>query len=156
MFFSDTEQITLSAVRRLITNVGKENIWDLVNLRICDRVGTGRPKEEPYRLRKYESMIEQALTDPVSLKQLKINGARIMDVTHEKPGRVVGLMLNALFQEVLEDPSKNSVEYLESRALHMKALPIAELQKLADLGKEAAEEKNEENLANIRKEFHVK
>jgi putative nucleotidyltransferase with HDIG domain len=34
MFFSDTEQITLSAVRRLITNVGKENIWDhrFVNL----------------------------------------------------------------------------------------------------------------------------
>jgi len=27
MFFSDTEQITLSAVRRMIVNVGKENIW---------------------------------------------------------------------------------------------------------------------------------
>lgn len=156
MFFSDTEQISLSAVRRLISNVGKDNIWDLMNLRICDRVGTGRPKEEPYRFRKYQSMIEQALTDPVSLKQLKIDGARIMDVTHERPGRVIGLILNALFQEVLEDPSKNTVEYLEQRALHMKALPLAELQKLADLGKEAVEEKNEENLANIRKEFHVK
>ncbi|MEK7157182.1 MAG: HD domain-containing protein, partial [Patescibacteria group bacterium] len=37
MFFSDPEQITLSAVRRMITNVGEENIWDLLNLRICDR-----------------------------------------------------------------------------------------------------------------------
>ena len=61
MFFSDTETITLSAVRRMIVNVGEENIWDLVNIRMCDRIGTGRPKENPYRLRKYESMIEEAL-----------------------------------------------------------------------------------------------
>ena len=44
MFFSDPEQITLSAVRRMIKNVGEENIWDLLNLRICDRIGTGRPR----------------------------------------------------------------------------------------------------------------
>jgi putative nucleotidyltransferase with HDIG domain len=31
MFFSDTEQITISAVRRMIANVGKENIWDLMD-----------------------------------------------------------------------------------------------------------------------------
>jgi putative nucleotidyltransferase with HDIG domain len=50
MFFSDPEQITLSAVRRMIRNVGEGNIWDLLNLRICDRIGTGRPKEQPFRL----------------------------------------------------------------------------------------------------------
>ena len=44
MFFSDTEQVTLSAVRRIIANVGKENIWDLMNVRSCDRIGMGRPK----------------------------------------------------------------------------------------------------------------
>ena len=74
MFFSDTEQITLSAVRRMIVNVGRENIWELMNIRICDRIGTGRPKEDPYRLRKYHSMIEEALRDPVSLSMLKIDG----------------------------------------------------------------------------------
>jgi tRNA nucleotidyltransferase (CCA-adding enzyme) len=78
MFFSDPDEITLSAVRRLIARVGEENIWDLINLRICDRIGTGRPKEEPYRLRKFESMIEEALKAPVSLKKLKINGDNIM------------------------------------------------------------------------------
>jgi len=61
MFFSDPEKVTLSAVRRIIRNVGQENIWDLVHLRICDRIGTGRPKEQPFRLRKYQSMIEEAL-----------------------------------------------------------------------------------------------
>ncbi len=156
MFFSDTEQITLSAVRRLITNVGKEKIWDLVNLRICDRVGTGRPKEEPYRLRKYQSMIEQALTDPISLKQLKIDGKRIMDVTQETPGPRVGLTLNALFGEVLEDPSKNTVDYLENRALHMKTLELKELKKLADSGKEVIQNENDKKLESIKKEFKVK
>jgi poly(A) polymerase/tRNA nucleotidyltransferase (CCA-adding enzyme) len=79
MFFSDTQTITLSAVRRMISNVGQENIWDLINIRICDRIGTGRPKENPYRLRKYKSMIEEALRDPVSVGMLKIDGKRIME-----------------------------------------------------------------------------
>lgn len=57
MFFSDTEQISLSAVRRLIVNVGKENVWDLMDLRVCDRIGTGRPKEDPYRLRMYKVVV---------------------------------------------------------------------------------------------------
>ena len=61
LFFSDTEVITLSAVRRLVRNVGPENVWDLMNVRFCDRIGMGRPKESPYRLRKYESMIEEAM-----------------------------------------------------------------------------------------------
>jgi tRNA nucleotidyltransferase (CCA-adding enzyme) len=63
MFFSDPDQITLSAVRRMIANVGKEDIWDLMNLRVCDRIGTGRPKAKPFRFRKYQSMIEEALRD---------------------------------------------------------------------------------------------
>lgn len=156
MFFSDTEQITLSAVRRLITNVGKENIWDLIDLRVCDRVGTGRPKEEPYRLRMYQSMVEQALKDPVTLKMLKIEGKRIMDVTQETPGPKIGYILNALFNEVLEDPAKNTQEYLEERALHMKTMPLEELRKLADAGKEEMEEKNKEMVREIRKQFKVK
>src|SRR6185503_10548301 len=91
MFFSDTEQITLSAVRRMIVNVGRENIWDLMNVRICDRVGTGRPKEDPYRLRKYHSMIEEALRDPISVGMLKIDGKKIMEVAAIPAGPKIGL-----------------------------------------------------------------
>src|SRR3989344_5690366 len=39
LFFSDTEKITLSAVRRVIRKVGPENIWELMKLRACDRIG---------------------------------------------------------------------------------------------------------------------
>lgn len=156
MFFSDTEQISSSAVRRMISNVGKDMIWDLMNLRICDRVGTGRPKEEPYRFRVYQAMVEQALQDPVTLKMLKIDGKRIMDVTQETPGPKIGFILHALFQEVIEGPAKNTVEYLEERALHMKSMPVEELKKMAEQGKEGMEEKNEEQAFAIKKQFHVK
>jgi putative nucleotidyltransferase with HDIG domain len=156
MFFSDTEQITISAVRRLITNVGKENIWDLVNLRICDRIGTGRPKEEPYRLRMYESMIEQALKDPITLKMLKTDGKRIMDVTHETPGPKIGYVLHALFDEVLENPKKNTEEYLDNQATFLMKLSVEELKELGEAGKKEMEGKNDEMVKEIRKQFKVK
>ncbi len=156
MFFSDTEQITLSAVRRLITNVGKDNIWNLIDLRICDRVGTGRPKEEPYRLRMYQSMVEQALKDPISLKMLKTDGKRIMDVTQETPGPKIGYVLHALFDEVLEDPLKNTEEYLDEKAKELMKLSVDELKALGQAGKEEMEQKNEEQVKEIRKQFKVK
>ncbi len=156
MFFSDTEQITLSAVRRLITNVGKDNIWDLIDLRICDRIGTGRPKEEPYRLRMYESMVEQALKDPISLKMLKTDGKRIMDVTQETPGPKIGFILHALFNEVLDTPEKNTEEYLDGRTKELMKLSLEELRSLGEAGKEEMTEKNKELVKEIRKKFRVK
>jgi poly(A) polymerase/tRNA nucleotidyltransferase (CCA-adding enzyme) len=156
MFFSDTEQISLSAVRRMISNVGKDMIWDLMNLRMCDRVGTGRPVENPYRFRAYQAMVEQAMKDPVTLKMLKIDGKRIMDVIQETPGPKIGFILHALFQEVIDEPEKNTTEYLEERALHMKSLPLEELKHLAERGKEEMEEKNDNQIKEIKKQFHVK
>jgi hypothetical protein len=156
MFFSDTDQISLSAVRRMIANVGEDMIWELMNLRMCDRVGTGRPVENPYRFRAYQAMVEQAMKDPVTLKMLKIDGKRIMGVTRETPGPKIGYILHALFEEVIENPEKNTIEYLEERALHMKSLPIEELKLLAEKGKEEMEEKNVEIVKEIKKQFHVK
>ncbi len=156
MFFSDTEQITLSAVRRMIANVGRENIWDLMNLRICDRIGTGRPKEDPYRLRKYHAMIEEALRDPISVGMLRIDGKRIMDVTRITPGPKVGFTLHALLEEVLEDPTKNTEEYLENRAKELVLLPEKELQELGEKGKQSKEEADEEEIKKIRGKHWVK
>jgi tRNA nucleotidyltransferase/poly(A) polymerase len=155
MFFSDTEQITLSAVRRMIANVGRENIWDLMNLRICDRIGTGRPKEDPYRLRKYHAMIEEVMRDPVSVGMLKIDGKRLMDVTHVTPGPAIGFALHALLEEVLEDPMKNNEEYLENRAKELVLLPISELEALGKQGKQSKEEADEEEIKKIRSNHWV-
>jgi putative nucleotidyltransferase with HDIG domain len=155
MFFSDPEKVTLSAVRRIIANVGKENIWELINLRICDRIGTGRPKEQPFRLRKYQSMIEQALRDPISVGMLAVDGAAVMQITGEKPGPRVGWILHALLEEVLDDPTKNTTEYLHKRVKELAALPPQELQRIGESGKEKKEEKEEEAIKDIRKKYFV-
>ena len=98
MFFSDTELITLSAVRRIITRVGKENIWALMDVRECDRVGM-KKKEAPYRLRKYFAMIEEALRDPISVGQLKINGEFMIKELGIKPGPRMGWILHAFLKK---------------------------------------------------------
>jgi putative nucleotidyltransferase with HDIG domain len=156
MFFSDTEQISLSAVRRMIVNVGRENIWDLMNLRICDRIGAGRPKEDPYRLRKYHSMIEEALRDPISVGMLNIDGKKIMEITKNTPGPKIGFTLHALLEEVLEDPTKNTTEYLENKAIELMELPESELKKLGEKGKISKEEADNEEIKKIRSEHRVK
>ncbi len=156
MFFSDTEQISLSAVRRMVANVGKENIWDLMNVRICDRIGTGRPKEDPYRLRKYHAMIEEAMRDPISVGMLKIDGKKLMEITQTPAGPKIGYTLHALLEEVLEDPSKNTTEYMEKRGQQLIQLPESELRELGEKGKESKEEKDQELIGEIRKKHWVK
>ncbi len=155
MFFSDPDQITLSAVRRMIQNVGEENIQDLLNIRICDRIGTGRPKEQPFRFRKYKAMVDEALRDPISVSMLKIDGARIMDVTREKPGPRVGFILHALLEEVLEDPAKNDADYLEKTAEKLSGLGDIELRTLGEAGKKRKEEEDEKELRELRSKHHV-
>lgn len=156
MFFSDTEQITLSAVRRMVANVGKDHIWELMNVRICDRIGTGRPKENPYRLRKYKAMIEEALRDPISVGMLKINGSRLMEVTQMQPNPKIGFILHALLEEVLENPKLNTSEYLERRALELVKLSENDLRKLGEEGKNKKERADEKIVSEIRGKHGVK
>lgn len=155
MFFSDPDQITLSAVRRIIANVGKENIDDLLKLRICDRIGTGRPKEQPFRLRKYMAMVDQALKDPISVAMLKTDGSRIMEVFHAKPGPKIGYALHALLEEVLDDPKRNTREYLDTRTKELLELPEEELKTLGEAGKKAREEKEDAEVRDIMEKHHV-
>ena len=155
MFFSDTEQITHSAVRRIVTRVGKEHIWDLMDVRTCDRIGTGRPKESPYRLRKYHSMVDEVMRDPLSVGMLKINGGKIIEITKVSPGPKIGHILHALLEEVLDDPGRNSEEYLEKRALELHMLPEGELTKIGEQAKQAKEKEEEKTLEAIRKKHWV-
>ncbi|MFH0803787.1 MAG: HD domain-containing protein, partial [Candidatus Tagabacteria bacterium] len=156
LFFSDTEIITLSAVRRIITNVGPENIWDLMKVRFTDRVGMGRPKEEPYRLRKYEAMIEQALRDPLSVSMLKIDGNKIMEITKIEPSPKVGYILHALLEKVLDDPSYNNEDWLEGETKRLADLPEKELEKIGQSGKEKRAELEEAEIEKIMEKYRVR
>ncbi|MCE9541519.1 HD domain-containing protein [Candidatus Kaiserbacteria bacterium] len=154
MFFSDPDVVTLSAVRRLIARVGQENIVDLVNLRVCDRIGTGRPKEHPFRLRKYMSMIDEAMRDPVSVGMLKIDGAKLIE-KGEAPGPRIGWILHALLEEVLDEPSKNTEEYLEKRAGEMSDMADEALKELGEKGKDRKTEEEEAEVKKLRAKHHV-
>lgn len=138
MFFSDTEQITLSAVRRIISKVNPEHIWELMQVRESDRVGM-KKVEAPYRLRKYHAMIEEALRDPISVSQLAIDGTYLMEQLHMKPGPRMGWILHALLEEVLEDPTLNTVEKLTER---VKDLGELEDKDLKILGEKAKQQKD--------------
>jgi len=156
LFFSDVDKITLSAVRRIIANVGADRVWELMDVRSCDRIGMGVAKETSYRLKKYHSMIEEAMKDPVSVGMLKIDGNDIMKNLGEKPGPKIGFTLHALLEEVLDDPKLNTKEYLEKRAGELLKLPEEELKKLGEAGKEKKDEEQEREVKEIRKKFGVK
>jgi len=155
MFFSDTEKISLSAVRRLIAHVGKENVWDLIDMRGCDRIGTGRPKENPYRLRKYKAMVEEVMKDPVSVSMLKIDGRKIMEILNIAPGPKIGQTLNALLEEVLEDPSLNTEEYLNKKTVELSKMSDRDLRELSEKGKKMKEKREEKEIKEIRDKHHV-
>ena len=155
MFFSDTELITLSAVRRIITKVGIENIWLLMNVRECDRVGM-KKKETPYRLRKYFAMIEEALHDPISVGQLKINGEFMIKELGITPSPRMGWILHALLEEVLDDPKKNSKEHLSELVKSLNLLPDGALKVLGDRGKEKKEELEEKEIEKLHSKHGVR
>ena len=155
MFFSDPEKITLSAVRRMIKNVGEENIFDLLNLRICDRIGTGRPKEQPFRFRKYKAMVEQALRDPISVSMLKTDGKRIIDLFGEKPGPKIGYILHALLEEALDNPDINPEEYIDKRKKELLSMPENTLRMLGEAGKKRREAAEDEEIRQIMDKHHV-
>lgn len=156
MFFSDTEQITHSAVRRIIKNVGTDLIWDLMDTRTADRIGTGRPKESPYRLRKYYAMIEEVMRDPISVKQLKVKGGDVMKITGTNGGPHIGYILEILLSEVLQNPELNTSEYLNNRVKALYDLPGDELIKRGIKARRQNEGEEEKEVEKIRGEYGVK
>jgi len=153
MFYYNPDEVTESSVRRLIQKVGLENMKDLIDLRIADRLGSGTPKAKPYKLRHLEFIIEKVSCDAVSVKMLKINGNDLMKDLQLKPGPKIGAILDVLLSEVIEDASKNNKEFLLSRA---KELDGEDLEKLRAMAKTRIEEKKEEDEEEIKKKHWVK
>lgn len=130
MFYYALDTVTDAGVRRLLNRLGKENIDDFINLRICDRLGMGRPKAKPWKLIQLERRFKEVQLDPITPKMLKLNGNELMELLNIKPGPRVGLILNALLGEVLEEPKKNEQKYLEKKVIELNKLKDEALKKL--------------------------
>jgi poly(A) polymerase/tRNA nucleotidyltransferase (CCA-adding enzyme) len=140
LFYYNVDEVGESSVRRLVKNVGPENMEELLQVRQADRIGSGVPKAEPYKLRHLKYLIDKVSQDPISAKMLKISGNDLMSILDIKPGPKIGEILDILLGYVLDDPKKNKKEFLEKEALKLGELPDSELQKLSE---KSEEEKSE-------------
>lgn len=114
--FTVDEHITDSAVRRFIRRIGVDNVKDMMDLRVGDRLGGGTQTAESWRLKLFKKRVEEQLAPaPFSINDLAINGNDIMKELNLKPGPQIGEILQKLFEEVDEDLSKNTKEYLLNR-----------------------------------------
>ena len=114
--FSVDDKITDAAVRRFIRRIGVENVKDLIDLRIGDRLGSGTETAESWRLKLFKDRIEKELAPAAfSINDLAIDGNDVMKILDIKPGREIGEILQKLFEEIDEDQSKNIKEYLTKR-----------------------------------------
>lgn len=156
MFFYNVGEVSEAGVRRFLARVGPENIDDLIKVREADRIGSGVPKAVPYKLRHLLFMIEKVKHDPILPKMLKLNGNELMKLLEIKPGPRVGWILNALLEDVLDNPKMNDKKYLEKRALELHKLTDKELKKLSDKAKETKDEFEQEAEEEIKKKFFVK
>jgi len=112
--FTVDERQTDSAIRRFIRNVGKENLQDILDLRVGDRLGGGA-RETSWRLEKFKKRLAEVQKQPFSVRDLKINGHDVIKTLNIHPGPLVGRILNQLFKEVVEDKKKNERKYLLKR-----------------------------------------
>lgn len=146
LFYYNVGEVTESSVRRLLANVGPENINDLIKVREADRIGSGTPKAVPYKLRHLQYIIDKVSHDPISVKMLKVGGEDIMKELHSKPGPKIGLILNYLLAEVIDDPSKNTKEYLEQRIHELDKKSPEELKKSLEKIEKAIEKEEKERM----------
>lgn len=100
-----------AAVRRWIRRVGKDRIEDLYALNEADVRGKAPsvPDESFDALRALKAHVEKVLAEGAALstRDLAIDGNVLMKELGIRPGRIIGVILEALLEEVTADPAKN-------------------------------------------------
>lgn len=153
MFYYNVDEVTAASVRRLIRKVGEENLADLIDLRVADRLGSGVAKAVPYKLRHLQYMMDKVRHDPVSVKMLALKGDDLMQLLGIGPGPKIGAILDVLLSEVIEDPALNDKALLEKRSRELERLDLEELRSKA---KEVIAEKRTAEDEEMKKDFYVK
>ena len=152
MFVYGVDEVTETGVRRLLRRVGPENMPDLINLRVSDRLGSGCPKGMPYKLRHLQYVIEKVSKDPISARMLKLDGNNLIEILKIEPSPKLGLLIEALLAETLENPKLNTKEKLTQRAKMLNKLSDKELKEKVKI----VEERKEEVDEKIKEKYWVK
>ncbi|HEY6571007.1 MAG TPA: HD domain-containing protein, partial [Candidatus Limnocylindrales bacterium] len=96
------------AVRRFIRRIGREHIDDLFELRRADDIGSGLAPDDPattaFRAR-VEAQI--AARPPLDRSALAVDGDDLIRDLGLEPGPSLGRVLDALLDQVIDDPGLN-------------------------------------------------
>ncbi len=116
-----------AAVRRFIRRIGRERLADLYALNEADIRGKdvdAAPDLAPLaelRVRVAE-ILERG--EALGTRDLAIGGRELMEQLGVRPSPKMGMLLDRLLEDVLEDPSRNTAEHLLARARELlPALP---------------------------------
>jgi putative nucleotidyltransferase with HDIG domain len=124
MYGADPE-LAPKAIRRFIKRIGPAHLERLFALRHADIIGSGLPKRTPEN-ELFEARVARVLEEkpPLSIRDLAISGDDVIALLIEHglapPGfrgdQRVGATLAALFEEVVDDPTRNERHLLVEHA----------------------------------------
>jgi len=119
-----TEESSPKAVRRLLAFLAAHHVshQNFMRMRIADK-GANRAKS-PYTLSEIKARLKKIYGAQAehqhrkfTKNSLAINGNDIMALLNCAPGQEIGSILDHLFEQVLDDPSLNTVDNLKKRVL---------------------------------------
>ncbi len=106
--FAYSPDWTDAAVRRFIQRVGADLLDDLYALRRADNAASGVREPADGGLAELERRAARALAaDPMSPRQLAVDGGDLVRELGLEPGPVIGRLLGELMEAVIEDPGLN-------------------------------------------------
>ena len=118
-YHDERPRLTKESVRKTIVKIGADAFPDFFVVQRAD-IGAQSLYEREQKeanINKFQQLYREIIEehDCLSIKDMEINGRDLIDMGM-KPGPEMGDVLDALFEEVVEDPKKNKRNYLFSRA----------------------------------------
>lgn len=118
--FTYSPDWTDAAVRRFVRRVGADLLPDLFALRAADDLASGVHDPAVGGWEELRRRTAAAIaSDPLEAKHLAVTGGDLVAELGIGPGPVIGRLLAALLEEVLEDPTLNSRDRLLALARSM-------------------------------------
>ena len=114
-YHEDREPTPLSA-RRFLHRVGRELAPDLLVFRRCDRAATGKPPVDELEVLRdrFEAYVQAENGQPVTRGELAIDGNELLALGLSGPA--LGRVLDHLLDQVVEDPERNTRDWLLAEA----------------------------------------
>lgn len=108
--------LKLPTIKKFINRVGVDNLNYLFDLQIADIKGHKAPHDFSYVIKLKNSVQEiLARKEPLSIKELAINGNDLMKIGYPK-GIIIGTVLNDLLELVIKKPELNRKDILIGEA----------------------------------------